>query len=70
MLGTAIDIRAQVEQLAIACLRRYRRDYRRPVDPRQGLEHMPRQRHQRARITGTDTGLHLAITQQLKGDPH
>jgi hypothetical protein len=66
VLGTAIDIGAQVEQLAVAFLRRNRRHHRRPINPRQGLEHETRQRHQRPGIAGTDTGLGLAVTHQLR----
>ncbi|MNC67077.1 hypothetical protein D3C75_1175430 [compost metagenome] len=70
MLGTAIDVGAQVEQLAVTLLCRDRRHHGRTVNARQGLEHESRQRHQRTGIAGTDTGLDFAVAQQFKGHAH
>ncbi|MCY1429144.1 hypothetical protein D9M71_450480 [compost metagenome] len=70
MLGTAIDVGAQIEQEAAAMLGRNGRDHRRPIDTRQGLQHMTRQRHQRTGITGTDAGLSRAGAHQLESLTH
>ncbi|MNV99123.1 hypothetical protein D3C71_1944460 [compost metagenome] len=40
VLGTAIDVGAQVEQLAITTLGRNRRDHGRTINTRQRLEHI------------------------------
>lgn len=70
MLGTAIDIGAQIQQVTAPGLRRYGTDHGGPVNARQGFQHIARQGHQGTGITGTHTGLRTPATQQFQGNAH
>ena len=58
VLGAAVDVGAEVEDggVAVALVRHHGRD-RRPVDAVDGLQHVARDRHQRAGVAGRDAGL-------------
>ena len=54
IVGVAFDIGAEIEHHALAAPGREERRDRRPVDPRQRLQHELGHRHQRAGIAGGD----------------
>lgn len=70
MLGTAIHVGAEVEQMTMPLLGRNRRHHRRAVDTGQGLQQVPRQRHQRPGIAGADARVRPAVADQLQRHAH
>jgi hypothetical protein len=70
MLRTAIDVGAQIEHVRVAGKRRQDGADRRPVDAGQHFQDKAGNRHQRTGIAGRNTGIRLALLDQIDRDPH
>ncbi len=70
VLRRTVGIGAKIEHVTPAGLGWHQRHNRGAVDARQGLEHEPCGRHQRAGVSGAYTGFRLALLDEVDGDSH
>ncbi len=70
LAALALGVGAEVEDHRLAAPGRHERGDRRPLDPRQGLEHELGERHEGAGVAGRDRGAGPSLFDRIDREPH